>query len=203
MRRETIDELKQFPSTARHPHPFATPVMALSVAAVIAVTASYAHYLRGNVFEMLDKDHRVNDFEYIVSHTTLKESFEENAWEYTVVAPTDQAFDKAQWQSAALTQGVASAPQSQPAYHNISAYDYVVSSPITPDEVTFGNHVRVPSLSGQDLVFSRVSDGEDGLRVNGMPVQTVHTANNGVIYLIDDIIPFPEQEQQLTRNTAM
>lgn len=203
MRRETIDELKQFPSTPRHPHPFATPVLALSVAAVIAVTATYAHYLRGNVFEMLDEDHRVNDFEYIVGHSTLKDSLAEEAWEYTVVAPTDQAFDKAQWQSAALTQGVTSAPPSQPAYHNISAYDYIVSSPVHPDEVSFGNHIRVATLSGQDLVFSRVGEGSDGMRVNGMPVQTVHTANNGVIYLIDDIIPFPELEHQLTRNNTM
>ena len=75
--------------------------------------------------------------------------------------------------------------------------------PVHPDEVSFGNHIRVATLSGQDLVFSRVGEGSDGMRVNGMPVQTVHTANNGVIYLIDDIIPFPELEHQLTRNNTM
>lgn len=200
MREEHLQELRKFTPPKRHPSAFATPVLALLVAGVVSASAAYASYLHGNLYEVLDNDHRVNDFEYIVSHSTLESSFQEDNWEYTVVAPTDQAFDKAQWQSAALMQGVSSAPSVEPEYSNISAYDYVLSTPIYPEDVKFGEHIRTPALSGNDLVFSRISDGDDGLRVNGLPVNAVRTADNGVVYLIDDIISVPsaQSEQQLT-----
>lgn len=200
MRPETAEELKNYPSIQRHPSPFAKPVLALAVAGIIGLSAAYANHLRGDVFQVLDEDYRVNDFEHIVSLSPLKESFQEDAWEYTVVAPTDQAFDKAQWQTTRAIQGVS--PAAEPSYQDVSAYDYVVASPVNPDEVKFGEHVRIPSISGHDLVFSRVGEGDDGLRINGLPVNTVRHADNGVVYLIDDMIAFPQMDsqQQLTWN---
>lgn len=189
----TTPERSPFAPPPRHPTPFAMPLMAVAVAAAVFAAASYAGYLRGNVYEELDKDYRVNDFGYIVTHSALKSSFQEQAWSYTVVAPTDEAFAKAQRQ--------ADDDADDPRYHDISAYDYVLSTPVYPDDIKFGEHVRIPSLSGQDLVFTRVTEGEDGLRVNGLPVATVRVANNGVIYLINDIIPFlSEEERQMSWN---
>lgn len=199
MREEHLKELRKFTPPKRHASAFATPVLALAITGFVSVSAAYASYMQGNLHDVLDNDHRVNDFEYIVSHSTLESSFQEDSWEYTVVAPTDQAFDKAQWQSDAMMQGVSSAPALTPEYSNISAYDYVLSTPIYPEDVKFGEHIRTPALSGNDLVFSRVSEGDDGLRVNGLPVNTVRTADNGVVYLIDDIIQMqPMQSEQLT-----
>lgn len=199
MREEHLKELRKFTPPKRHASVFATPFLALAITGFVSVSAAYASYMQGNLHDVLDNDHRVNDFEYIVSHSTLESSFQEDSWEYTVVAPTDQAFDKAQWQSDAMMQGVSSAPALTPEYSNISAYDYVLSTPIYPEDVKFGEHIRTPALSGNDLVFSRVSEGDDGLRVNGLPVNTVRTADNGVVYLIDDIIQMqPMQSEQLT-----
>lgn len=189
MHKETLNELRKFTPPERHPSPFATPIVAMVIAGVVGVTALYADYTRGNLLEEIDKDYRVNDFEHIVSSSPIKESIAENNWEYTVVAPTDRAFDKAQWRRD-------EAGNLAPAYSDISAYDYVTSSAVDPNAVEFGQNIRSTSLSGQDLVFTRVSDGPDGLRVNGHPVVTVREADNGVIYLIDDIIPFPQPEQQ-------
>ena len=195
MRRETVDEINAFIPPARYPSPFSTPMIAVAVTAMIGISAFYAGHIRGNIFEELERDYRISDFEYLVSHSTLEDSFQESAWKYTVVAPTDAAFDKIPMQADA---SVSREPADRSRYQDISAYDYVLSTPVYPEDVKFGEHVRIPSLSGHDLVFSRVSGGEQGLRVNGLPVSTVRFADNGVIYFIDDILPVPAQQQQLT-----
>lgn len=202
MRCETIEEIKKFTPPAKHPSPFATPIVAMVIAGVVGITAIYADYTRGNLFEELDKNKNVGDFKQLVKASTLEQSFAEDEWEYTVVAPSNQAFDKAQWQSEQDNvlrvgqQTFDDFPSMAPAYTGISAYDYVTSSPIYPDDVKFGEHIRIPSLSGQDIVFSRVSDGPNGLRVNGLRVSTVEKADNGVIYTIDEMIIFPELQQR-------
>lgn len=200
MQRRTAEEIRNFPSTMRHPSPFAAPLVALALAAVIIGGASYANHMRSNVYDVISREYRVNEFEHLIRHTTLRDSLEEAAWEYTVIAPTDQAFDKAQWHATTLAQGIRTAPNAETGYYDISAFDFVISSPIRPADITFGNHIRVASLSGQEVVFSRVGDGEDGLRINGIPVRLVHTARNGFVYLVDDMVPFPDTEHQLTRN---
>lgn len=193
MRRETIEEIKKFTPPAKHPSPFATPIVAMVMAGVVGATAFYADFARGNLSEELDKEYRVNDFEQVINTTSLKEDFVEENWEYTVVAPSDQAFDKAQWRASGDTQGTTTIV---PGYSELSAYDYVTASAVSPDDVQFGQHMRIPSISGTDLVFSRVADGVEGLRVNGLPVLAVRQAENGVIYVIDEMITFPELQQQ-------
>jgi uncharacterized surface protein with fasciclin (FAS1) repeats len=204
MHRATIEEIKKFTPAPKHPSLSATPIVAMVLAGIVGATAVYANYARGNLFEELDKDYRVNDFEQVVSNTTLKDSFAEESWEYTIIAPTDQAFDKAQWQKEqAILTHISAKPEQpvntiEPGYSDISAYDYVTSTPIYPNDIAFGEHIRIPSLSGNDIVFSRVRAGTEGLRVNGQPVTHIHYANNGVIYVIDDMISFPELQQQFS-----
>ena len=200
--RKTSPEIK--PYVPKHPSPFATPVIAMAIGIAVGVSAIYADYLRGNLYEELDKDYRVHDFKYILGSTTLKKDFQEEDSEYTVIVPTDQAFDKAQWETEVLASSKLPwnqpAPTPEPRYYDISAYDYVTSTPVYPEDVEFGHHVNLTSVSGNDLVFSRVSEGDGGLRVNGKPVQTVRTADNGVIYLIDDLLAFSEPVQQFSWN---
>lgn len=197
MRRETIEEIKKFTPPARHPSPFATPIVAMVVAGVIGATALYADFARGNLSEELGKEYRVNDFEQVVNTTSLKDSLTEVNWEYTIVAPSDQAFDKAQWRDTGESLHPASIV---PAYSDLSAYDYVTATTVSPSDVKFGEQMRIPSISGTDLVFSRVDSGVEGLRVNGLPVLAVREADNGIIYVIDEMISFPELQQQYSWN---
>lgn len=163
----------------RHVSPL---LISVAASAAVLCTAFYSAPEPETLYEVLDADYRVNEFERVVGTTTLKDDLADEAWEYTVVVPTDEAFDKA---------AVASNPSV-----DISALDYVVPTPVSPGDVKFGEAVRVPSLSGQELVFSRINDTDEGLRVNGQPVQTIHRADNGVVYLINEMLVFPGQEQQ-------
>ncbi|MCH2546911.1 MAG: fasciclin domain-containing protein [Alphaproteobacteria bacterium] len=202
MRRETIEEIKKFTPPVKHPSPFATPVVAMVLAGVVGITAIYADYARGSLMDELNRDDNINDFQQVVSNSTLKESFSEKNWQYTIVAPTNQAFDKAQWQTeetAIRRFGQApfsDTPEIAPAYSGISAYDYVVSAPVYPDDIEFGKEISTPSLSGNDIVFSRIGNNDSDVLVNGQPVSSVQYADNGVIYTIDDMITFPEFQQQ-------
>lgn len=195
MRPETLNEIRKFTPPARKPSPFAPPVVAMVMAIVVGSTAAYANIVRGDLADELNKEEQINDFQQVINTSKLKDDFTETNWQYTVVAPSDQAFDKAQWRSDENSAD-AGAAALMPAYSDISAYDYVTATHVTPEDVAFGEHVRIPSISGNDLVFSRVADGVDGLRVNGQPVLAVREADNGVIYVIDEMLTFPEPQQQ-------
>lgn len=203
MRHETIEELRKFSLPDHHPSPFATPVVAMALAVVVGVSAMYANYARGTLFEELNKDYRVGDFEQMINNSALKESLSEKVWEYTIIAPTDAAFDKAQWKKQQLIakQGTAQHRKSLntvEAAYNVSAYDFVTPTPIYPEDIKFGRYIRTPSLSGHDIVFSRIQDGTEGLRINGQPVNSVHYADNGVIYVVDTVIETPKPHQQIS-----
>lgn len=198
MQREANEEQKTHAPPPKHPSPFSTPLLAVVLATVVGVSAVYANYARGTLFDALNEDYRVNYFEQVINDSTLKESFSEDEWQYTIIAPTDQAFDKAQWkkEQAASSRNPAQTDSSkQLIYSDISPYDYVTSTPVYPEDIKFGKYIRIPSLSGQDIVFSRIQGGTEGLRINGQQVNSVHYADNGVIYVIDDMIPFPPQQQ--------
>lgn len=165
------------------PRPVSPLLISVAASAAVLCTAFYSVPEPETLSEVLDADYRVNEFERIVENSTLKEDLADETWEYTVVVPTDEAFDK---------QGATDAKPLA----NISALDYVVPTSVSPHDVKFGEAVRVPSLGGQELVFSRVTDTDEGLRVNGQPVQTIHRADNGVVYLINEMLVFPDKEQQ-------
>lgn len=159
---------------------FSPLLISVAASAAVLCTAFYSVPEPETLSEVLGADYRANEFERIVENTTLKEDLADETWEYTVVVPTDEAFNKQN----------AGSPVA------ISALDYVIPTPVSPHDVKFGEAVRVPSLGGQELVFSRVNDTDEGLRVNGQPVQTIHRADNGVVYLINEMLVFPEKEQQ-------
>lgn len=160
---------------------FSPLLISVAASAAVLCTAFYSAPEPETLYEVMDADYRINEFERIVENTTLKDDLADEAWEYTVVVPTDEAFDKVS--------------KTEPSI-DISALDYVVPTPVSPRDVKFGEAVRVPSLSGQELVFSRINETDEGLRVNGQPVHTIHLADNGVVYLINAMLVFPKQEQQ-------
>ena len=128
----------------------------------------------------------------------LSRELEDKSRNFTVIAPSDMAFNM---RNVVFLAGQEGSNVDDKRIVRIGGGDsyilqgegYVVRSYILPHEVPSEQVLQLPAANGDLITMSRVnSSGQSVIMVNGVPVRDRVVADNGVIYVVDALIhPLP------------
>lgn len=169
----------------------------VAFAALVAVAgATYGSLLRDDVYAEVQGHEKLTHFSGMLgSSVTLPKELRDKGHNFTIIAPTDAAFDK---QSIAFASDEKNVKDKRIVTLNGESYilqgeGYIVRSQVMPQDVPVDKVLELPSTSGELVSLTRTQiDGETQVSVNGVPVLDRILADNGVIYLVEELIhPLP------------
>ena len=130
------------------------------------------------IAQVLAEDGRFETFLSLAEQAGLLEQLENSAANYTVFAPTDQAFAAAPQE---LLEQWLSDPQGE--LQLILSY-HIVGDRLGINQIANDRHI--PTLEGRSIVVTR---DEEGIYLNGRAIQSANIlAANGVIHVVDEVV---------------
>lgn len=130
------------------------------------------------IAQVLATDGRFETFLSLAEQAGLVELLENAGANYTLFAPTDEAFVAAPQE---LVEQWRSDPQGE--LQTILSY-HIVGDRLGINQVATDGHI--PTLEGRSLA---VTSDEEGIYLNGRPIQSANIlATNGVIHVVDEVI---------------
>ena len=100
--------------------------------------------------------------------------------EYTLLAPTDEAFKK-------LDDDTIKKIASDKETVKQLLHAHLIPGDLKYEKLKMMNGMDVRALQGTPL---KVTAGKDGLRIGGAKISSVHPCSNGMIHVIDTVLPF-------------
>jgi len=172
----------------------------LTFGALVGLTgAIYGSFLRGDVYDEVRSHDELSRFATLLdSSEWLEEELGDKAHQFTIIAPTDQAFAKypIAFRSDSMELDDGRLIEVEGTTYLLQSESYVLRTQVMPTDVPVEYPLTVPAASGETISLSR-QDMPTGstLMVNGVPVRDQLIADNGVIYLVDNLInPLPGQD---------
>lgn len=170
----------------------------LTFTALVALAgATYGALTRGDVYAEVHDHQELQRFAGMLESTPrLEKELADDRGQFTIIAPTNDAFVKEEIAFAADDGTVQDnrivTIEGSP--YLMQGEAFVVRSRVMPNDVPQDDVLNLPTANGETITLSRDASNNSPLLVNGTPVRDRIMADNGVIYLVDEFIhPLPSQ----------
>lgn len=172
----------------------------ITFAALVALAgATYGSLNRSNVYAEVQDNKELERFAGILeSSSRLPRELENDEHKFTLIAPSNQAFNLAEVSFVSEKKDSPVRDKSMIRTSGGESYilgggSYVLRTHVLPHNVPEGEVLRLPAADGSLITMSRAEAEDKSLiLINGVPVRQRIVADNGIIYVVDGLIhPLP------------
>lgn len=170
-----------------------------TVAFIITITAlfllagiTYAMLSRDNIYGEIQRHSNLTRFAAMLEKTaTLHNELKNSNGNFTLIAPTDAAFEEVDTVFGSDKQAVINTRviRKEENSYILENEAFVVRSQVLVQDVPVGDDLQLTAANGNSITLARENSTiRPLLKVNGVPVKERIKADNGVIYLVDSLI---------------
>ncbi|MCH2546915.1 MAG: fasciclin domain-containing protein [Alphaproteobacteria bacterium] len=176
----------------------------LTFAALVSLAgATYGELMNDNLVSEIDGRDELRRFSGILaSSPALSKELKNERHHFTMVAPTDTAFNSENIRFVS-DDGIVKDKRIVNVNNEnyiIQSEGFVVRSQVMPQDIQAGEILELPAANNEILTFTRVSDESQTMLINGVPAMERIVADNGVIYVVDKLVhPLPEENAAMAQ----